>query len=137
MVGLYGLTVRGCCAPLLLHPSDPQAAVPHQVPHPGVPPRSHVAHARFDSRRGGAARAASFEREIRPGETAARNASRAVPVYTSQNATTRPRPAPGCGSLRSRPPSRVARRSRAPRPPPGARPGRNVSLHRYRAPRRL
>jgi len=100
-------------------------------PQSRTPPRgsatiSRRPRATHDLIRGGAAatRAASFEREIadssgvRPPR---RNAFRAVPVYTSQNATTRPRPAPGCGVRVPPLPSAVPRRPALPRTPAPAR----------------
>jgi hypothetical protein len=109
-----------CCRGRFSHPQRP-----HPAPGFRHDLTSPTRHARFDSRRGGATRAASFERKIFVrGETAAPRTRSARSRYTHRK-TQRPAPAllPGaaCGSLRSRPPSRVARRSRAPRPPPAAR----------------
>jgi len=134
-VSLRIIVPYGCAAPRPVY----FTRTPHSVPHPAPGFRHDLTSPTHDLIRGGAGRpgrrhsSGRFVARVRPPRG---TPSRAVPlpVYTSQNATTRPRPAPGCGSLRSRPPSRVARRSRAPRPAPGARLGRNV-LHVPRIPR--
>ena len=100
-------------------------------PQSRTPPRgsatiSRRPRATHDLIRGGAGRpgrrhsSGRYSSGVRPAAPRTRSARSR---YTHRK-TQRPAPAllPGaaCGSLRSRPPSRVARRSRAPRPPPAA-----------------